>query len=199
MGHGKADTAGLAVGGAVGCCCVVCLFFFGVPLFLGGVVLLTMDLGDLDIDGEDMDHPFDDFPVRTIGGVMIGLSILLLIAAIVLTVLACNVKGKRQASQGVVLTTQQPAATYPQQQQQPMYPAQQQPMMQPGYPGGQPPPQPGYPGQPPPPQGYGQPPPQGYGQPPPQGYGQPPPQGYGQPPPGYYPPQTGYEPLPQKV
>jgi len=173
MGRGSADSTGLVAGSIVGCCCMGCLWVFGIPLFIGGIVLISMD-GDCN---QYWDDDWECNDTALYGGIALAISVLMVIGAIVFTVMACKARG-RNNTPGAVIVGQQNVG----------YVVQPQPVMvqgyvaQPGY--GQP--QPSY-GQPQP--GYGQPQP-GYGQPQP-GYGPPQP-GYGQPQPGYVQPQPGY-------
>jgi len=158
MGRGSADNTGIVAGSIVGCCCMVCLWVIGIPLAIGGIALLAID-GTLSYCD---DYFCYNYNTGLYGGICIGISILMVIGAVVFTVMACKARGRRNNPSAVVVG-----------QQNVGYVVQPQPMVQ------------GYVAQP----GYGQP-QTGYGQPQP-GYGPPQP-GYGQPQPSYGPPQPGY-------
>jgi len=152
MGGGGIDNTGLVAGGVVTCICMGCLFTFGVPMFFGGITMLV--IGNQECWGWDIGDYYssctDESYYQTVGGVLLGLSLLLLVTAIILTVLAFQARGKRKNTtpQGVVLSTTGTATYGSTVQPQPSY---YQPPQQPGY--GQPPQQPGY-WQPPSQSGY---------------------------------------------
>jgi len=80
-----------------------CLWFVGIPLFAGGITMLVLDGWIFYLDG---DPYYLDFNFKLYGGICLGVSIFMLIGAIVCTVLACMAKGRRDNTSGVVLPQQ---------------------------------------------------------------------------------------------
>jgi len=149
MGRGSADNTGLVAGSIVGCCCMVCLWVIGIPLAIGGVILLAVDGMQAYCEGVSPYETCYYLKTALYGGICLGISILMVIGAVVFTVMACQARGRRN-NPGAVVVGQQNVG----------YVVQPQPMVQ------------GYVAQP----GYGQPQP-GYGQPQPN-YGPPQPPAY---------------------
>jgi len=156
------DTS-MIVGGVCAGVVVCCFLTFGIPMLIGGIVLLNVNwdddawddlddsLNDYGYGDDDIDDILDDTKgtMKIVGIVLVVVSVLLLVIGLAVAVCICvSGKRKRNAQAGTVLQANPAQQGYPQpgypnpgyaQQAYPQAGTPQQAYPQPGYP------QPGYP------------------------------------------------------